>query len=150
MDVWRLYCFIFTNFWNNFGEEISCWILKLFLEFKSAGLFLFVSKKNVKKMKMLLMRLFFRWPMCPTPQMPVQAQKSHFVWIVEKSNIFRTKTLFFVEKQKEYLKANSDVEQSIRSCLTFRKYFLLKNCFSHGIIAFWNRLISLKNSEIIF
>ena len=86
--------------WRNFLLN-----LKLFVEFKCAGSFLFVSKKNVKKMKMLLMRLLFRWHMRPTPQMPVQAQKSHFVWIVEKSNIFWTKTLFFCWKTKGIFKS---------------------------------------------
>ena len=78
---------MFEDYIASFLQTFETILVKKFLvEFKVVSriqmcwfISIRVEKKREKKMKMLLMSLFFRWHMRATLQMPVQAQKSHFV-----------------------------------------------------------------------
>ena len=56
--------------------------------------------KKLSKMETWLIRFFKRCEVGATPEMLARAEKLHFRWIVEKSNIFLSENTYFLLKNK--------------------------------------------------
>ena len=134
---------------KSFGTKL---IEIFFVDFKSSyfisdvlGNFKSRRKKSCKKWKCGSWDSFWDAKLAALQKCLCKQKNDIFGALWKKATFFKRKHIFFVEKQKKHVNSTSYIIWLIRSCWTFSKLLLFKNCFIRWVIAFRNRLICFED-----
>ena len=139
----------FESFWKVLEQSwLRCFLLllKVLTLFRMCWGISNRVEKKVAKNKNVAHKILFEMRSWPHSRNACASRKMTFsVHCGKKQHFFKRKHICFVEKQKKRVNSTRCIIWLIRSCWTFSKLLLFKNCFIRLVIAFRNRLICFED-----